>query len=158
MRGPTHARVGRRAYIALGTSIGHAAAMIASRMLPLRAETASSIVEPPPESSASPASSSLDSQDAEVDAGGEDDWQEVTVPHLDVSRVLSELLALVSRTESLASAAERAHDVVGTGSTAGSARRSRRVADLLVATRESALRALEVGDHLAVELSRSRGM
>lgn len=122
--------------------------MIASRMLPLRAESMPSDL---------PASPPLDPQDVGIDPGGEDDWQEVTVPHLDVSRVLAELLALVSRTESLASAAERAHDVVDVGATASSARRSRRVADLLIAARESALRALEVGDRLAVELAQSRG-
>lgn len=121
-------------------------------MLPLPAEPTLPVVD---RFSDLPASSP-EPQGAEVDAGGEDDWQEVTVPHLDASRVLAELLALVSRTESLASAAERAHDVVDAGATAGSARRSRRVSDLLVAARESALRALEVGDRLAAELARGQ--
>jgi hypothetical protein len=93
-----------------------------------------------------------DTEDAEVSE--EDDWAEDTARYVDVPRVLQGLLALVSRTESLASAAERAFDVLDAGSTAGYACRSRRIADLLAALRESALRALEVGEELRVEIAR----
>ena len=121
--------------------------LASSRPLPLLAEpTAPSI-----DSLASPTPPDT------LDAEPSEDWgedAEVTRRRVDLPRALGELLALVSRVESLASAAERALDALPWGPTAGYARRGRRVVDLLVATREAALRALEVGDALRSEVTR----
>lgn len=99
-----------------------------------------------------------DTVDAEPSQDELADWDEdaeVTQRHVDLPRTIGELLGLVSRVESLASMAEHAYEVLGWGPTASYARRGRRVADLLGAAREAALRALEVGDDLRAELLRA---
>ena len=82
----------------------------------------------------------------------DDSIDEPTACHFDAGRALRELLALISRTESLASAAERQLELIAPGPTAGIERRVQRLSDLLVATREAALRALEAGHGMLAEL------
>jgi hypothetical protein len=78
---------------------------------------------------------------------------EVTVKHLDVPQALRELRALISCTESLASAAHSAYESLEHGPPSGYGRRAKRLDDLLGATRDVALRALELGDRLAIEVT-----
>lgn len=89
---------------------------------------------------------------AEPTEPGVDSIDEPTACHFDAARAYRDLLAMISRTESLASAAERQLDLIVPGPSSGYERRVQRLTDLLVATREAALRALEVGHSLLAEL------